>query len=119
MLGPVLFNINLIDFFLEFEDDSIKNYVDDTTRYFCAEDMSSVVTELQKIAKKNLRWCNNNNIQANSAKIHVLLSSNIQIIVPFDYVQITSSLSEKLLGTPFDLELKFEEHISKIYNMVN
>ena len=30
-----------------------------------------------------------------------------------------SSLSEKLLGISFDSELKFEEHISKICNIVN
>ena len=40
-------------------------------------------------------------------------------MVPFENVQITSSLTEKLLGTIFDSELKIEEHISKIYNIVN
>ena len=58
-------------------------------------------------------------MKANLGKNHVLLSSNILREVPFDNVQITSSLSEKLLGITFDSELKFEGHISKICNIVN
>ena len=33
MLGPLLFNINLIDLFLECEDDNISSYADGTTPY--------------------------------------------------------------------------------------
>ena len=58
-------------------------------------------------------------MEADPGKSHILLSSNMQRAVPFDNVQITSSLSEKLPGINFDLELKFEEHISKIYNTVD
>ena len=42
----LLFNINLIDLFLECEDDNVNSYADDTTIYSCAEDMSSVISEL-------------------------------------------------------------------------
>ena len=52
-------------------------------------------------------------------KSHVLLSPNIQKVVLFDNVHITSSLREKLLGVTFDPELRYEEHISKISNIVN
>ena len=119
MLGPLLFNIDLVDLFLECEVDNINSYVDDTTPYSFAENMSSVITKLQRIANKIFRWFENSHMKANPGKSHVLLSSNIQRVVPFDYVQITSILSEKLLGITFDLELKFEEHISKVCNVVN
>ena len=46
--------------------------------------------------------------------IALWLSSNIQRVVPFENVQITSSLSQEKKS-----ELKFEEHISKICNIVN
>ena len=52
VLGPLLFNIDLIDLFLECEDDNISSYADDTTPYSCAQDISSVISELQRIAKK-------------------------------------------------------------------
>ena len=119
VLGPLLFNIDLIDLFLECEDDNINSYADDTTPYSCAEDMSSVFTDLQRIANKIFRWFQNNHMKANPGKSRVLLTSNIQLVVPFDNVQITSSLSKKLLGITFDSELKFEEHVSKVCNIVN
>ena len=58
-------------------------------------------------------------MKANPGKSHVRLSSNIQRVVSFDNVQITSNLCEKLLGITFDSESKFKEHISKICNIVN
>ena len=36
ILGPLLFNINLIDLFYECEESSIASYADDTTPYSCA-----------------------------------------------------------------------------------
>ena len=54
MLGPLLFNIDLIDLFLECENDNISNYDDDTTTYSCAQDISSVISEFQRIAKQIL-----------------------------------------------------------------
>ena len=97
MFEHLLFNIDLTDLFLECEDD-----------YSCTEYMSSVINELQRIANKIFKWFENNHMKANPRKSLVLLSSNIQQVVPFDNVQITSSLSEKLLETTFDLDIKFE-----------
>ena len=54
VLGPLLFNIDLIDLLLECEDDNVSSYADDTTPYSCARDISSVISELQRIAKKVL-----------------------------------------------------------------
>ena len=50
--GPLLFIIDLIDLFLKCEDDNINSYADDTTLYYCVKDMSSVITELRRIAHK-------------------------------------------------------------------
>ena len=117
--GPLLFIIDLIDLFLECEDDNINSYADDTTPYCCAKDMSSVITKLRRNTLKIFKWLENNHMKANPGKKHVLLSSNTQLVAPFDIVEITSSLSQKLLGIIFDSELKFEEHISKMCNKVN
>ena len=54
MLGLLLFDFDLIDFFLESEDDNITSYADDTTPYSCAQDIPSVISELQRITKKFL-----------------------------------------------------------------
>ena len=52
VIGLLLFNIDLTDLFLECENDNISSYADDTTPYSCAQDISSVISELQRIAKK-------------------------------------------------------------------
>ena len=75
MLGPLLFNIDLIDLFLECEDDNITSYVDDTTLYSCVQDIF-VISELQRIAKTIFDWCKKNHMKANPGKCHVILSSN-------------------------------------------
>ena len=52
MLGLLLFNIDLMDLFLECVDDNNSSYADDTTSYSCAQDVSSVISELQRVTKK-------------------------------------------------------------------
>ena len=54
VLGSLLFNIDLIDLFLECEDDSITSYAYDTTPYFCAQDISSVISKSFKELLKNI-----------------------------------------------------------------
>ena len=51
--------------------------------------------------------------------MHVILSLNTQREIRFANASIASSPSEKLLGITLDSELKFEEHVNKICNIVN
>ena len=51
ILGPLLFNINMIDLFYECEENDIANYADDTTPYSCGTDIPTVISELQDILK--------------------------------------------------------------------
>ena len=45
VLGPLLFNIVLIDLFYECEESNIASYADDTTPYSCASDIQTVISE--------------------------------------------------------------------------
>ena len=67
----------------------------------------SVIIKVQGITKMFLRWHENNHMKVNPGKSHIVLSSNIQIIVPFDNVAIISSFTKNLIATTFNLELKF------------
>ena len=58
-------------------------------------------------------------MKANPGKCHVILSSITQREIRFANTSIASSPCEKLLGITLDSELKFEEHINKICNIVN
>ena len=44
ILGPLLFNIDLIYLFFECDDSEIASYADDTTPFSCADDIPSVIT---------------------------------------------------------------------------
>ena len=73
VLGPLQLNIDLIDLFLECEDNS---YADDTTPYIL----------VQKICLLSFE---NYNMKANPGKSHISLSFNTQPVVSFDNVQVT------------------------------
>ena len=54
ILGPLLFNIDLIDLFFICENDDIASYTDDTTPYTCARDKG--ISELQSTSEKLFNW---------------------------------------------------------------
>ena len=50
ILGPLLFNIDLIDLFYECEESNIATYADDITPCFCARDTQTVISKLKSLA---------------------------------------------------------------------
>ena len=118
-LGRLLFNINLIDMFYEYEDSEIENYSDDTAPYTCASNINTVISELQITASKLFTWFENSHINANPEKSHLFLSSKTPKKAYFDGALVESSSTEKLLGIQIDSDLTFDEHIFSICNKVD
>ena len=58
-------------------------------------------------------------MKANPENCHFILSWNTQREIRFANASIKSSTSEKLLGITLDSELKFEERINNIFNIVD
>ena len=54
ILGPLLFNIDLIDLLFECEESNIASYADDTTLYSCTRDTQTVISEQTLISLTNL-----------------------------------------------------------------
>ena len=75
VLGLLLFNIDLTDLFYEFEDSNIANYADDTIPYACRENIKVVISQLQSLAFRLLKWFENSHMKANPGKSHILLSN--------------------------------------------
>ena len=111
ILGPLLFNIDLIDLFRICWFWNCKLAVD-TAPYSCADDIPSVITQLQSTASKLFSWFANNNMKVNLGKCHILLSTKNVIDVHLEGACITSSSREELLGITRDL--KFDKHISDL-----
>ena len=114
VLGPLLFNIDMINLFYECEDSNVTSYTDDTTLYSCATDIPSVPLEAQASATKLFRWFKNNHLKANPRKSHILLSTNKLEIVSNDGIPLAASSHEKLLGLSIDSELRFENYIKEL-----
>ena len=114
ILGPLLFNIDLIYLFFDFDDSEIAGYADDTTPFSCAGDIPSVITQLQSTASKLFSWFTNNHMKVNPGKCHTLLSTKNTIDVPLEGACIMSSSCEKLLGMTIDSDLKFDKYISDL-----
>ena len=119
ILGPLLFNINMIDLFYECKENDIANYADDTTPYSCGTDIPTVISELQAISTKVFNWFGNNHMKANPGKCHLLRNTKRPEVVSIDGIQIKSSTEETLLGITIDLELNFDNHLSAICNKVS
>ena len=113
VLGPLLFNIDMINLFYECEDSTVASYADDTTPYSCATDIPSLPLEVQAPATKLFRWFKNNHLKAKPGKYHISLSINKLEIVSIDGVPLAASSHENLLGVTIDSELKFENHIKE------
>ena len=119
ILGPLLFNINMMDLFYECEENDIANYADDTTPYSWGNDISTVISELQAISTKVFNWFGNNHMKTNPDKCHLFLGTKSPEVVSTDGIQITSSTAETLLGITIDSQLNFENHPSAICNKVS
>ena len=97
ILGPLLFNIDLIDFFFECDDSEIASYADDTIPYSCADGVPSVITQLQSTASKLFSWLTNNHVKVNPGKFHFLLSTKNAIDVHLEGACIISSSLKNFL----------------------
>ena len=84
ILGPLLFNINMIDLFYECNENDITNYADDTTTYSCDIHIPTVISELQDISTKVFDWFGNDHMKANPGKCHLLLSTKGSEVVSID-----------------------------------
>ena len=76
ILGPLLFNIFLIDSFFIIEDTEIASYADDNTLYVISNNIDGIIKLLEEASEILFKWFNDNLMQINSDKCHLLVSSN-------------------------------------------
>ena len=119
ILGPLLFNIFLIDLFFIIEDTNIANYADDNTTYVSANNMGGVIISLEEASEILFKWLNDNLMKINADKCYLLVSINNTTKIKIGDFDITISNSEKLLGIKFDHKLLFNNHISELCKKAN
>ena len=61
ILGPLLFNIDLCDFYLENYSSDFANFADDTTPYECGHSFNEVINNIETTTEKVFEWLSFNN----------------------------------------------------------
>ena len=111
VLGPILFNIFLSDLFLFIKETEFTNYADDNTLYDAGNTIEDVILSLQESSKKLLKWFSDNQIQGNSGKCHLILSTSKPTKIRIGESLIENTNCEKLFGVKIDSKLSFDKHI--------
>ena len=114
ILGPLLFNIFLIDLFFIIQDTDIANYADGNTPYVIADNIDVVIKSLEEASEILFTSFNDNLMRINADKCHLLISTNNTVKIKIGNFDITNIKSEKLLGVKFDHKLSLDDHISEL-----
>ena len=114
ILGPLLFNIFLIDLFFIIKDTDVASYADDNTPYVSIDNIGRVIKSLEETSEILFKWFNDNLMKINPDKCHLLVSANNTGKIKIGNFDITNSKSEKLFGVRFDHKLSLDDHISEL-----
>ena len=114
ILGPLIFNIDLCDISFTLNNHEIASYANDNTPYVTCDTIEPMIALLEKIAKEIFKWFEDNEMQGNTDKCHVLLGTSQKMHVNIGTSQIENSTYEKLLGVNIDSKLSFEKHLNII-----
>lgn len=117
ILGPLLFNIFINDFYYCFTSANLHGFADDNTLSASAkniDDLKLILTEESKVA---INWLKANDMLANPSKFQSIFltksKEHIKTTLVIDDKIIESKSTVELLGVEIDDKLKFESHISK------
>ena len=119
IVGPILFNAFLNDFFYDIENASVHNFADDNTLSCFAKTVKDLINVLKEESEVAINWFSSNKMIVNPDKFKsVILTKNKSDDVPTglsigtDIVSIEKSV--KLLGIHLDNRLNFNLHINTI-----
>ena len=116
VLGPLLFNVFINDFFYLVKDTEICNYGDDTTIFAYGSDKCSILQSLEEDTSLLSLWLENNYMKMNEDKSHLLVfgSKGEEVSVNISGPLIQESDEKKLLRVTLDRRLNFKNHVSSL-----
>ena len=94
VLGALLSNIFLCDFFFIMNDVDFASYADDNTPFFVGNDLDEVIFNLQSASKTLFQWFADNQMKANPDKCHFTCSSILKMSIIIENRQIHNSTCE-------------------------
>ena len=112
--GPLLFNIDLCDLFLEDYNSDFANFANDTTPYKHGPKLNEVMNNLETAIEKMFESSSFNNFKANVSKCHLHYSPYQLVPVNIKGSVIETSNCKKLLGIYIDSNFSSQYHINRI-----
>ena len=96
---PLSFNIFLAERFFIISNINIASYADDNTPYIAVDYIDDLIKSLEEASTALFQWFDDNLLNINPDKFHLLIGSNGNITVKIGEYEIENSECEKLLGT--------------------
>ena len=122
ILGPLLFNTFINDFFLFIEKTNICNFADDNTIYSCNNNLQTVLKNLKHDMIHASKWFKVNSVKANPKKFQFMIlgkGTRQTIILNINNIKIRESQNVDLLGLTIDNRLTFNDHINILCRRAN
>ena len=102
ILGPILFNIFLGDLLLVISDTDFSSYANDNTIYDSGNSIDEVILSLKVSAEKLFQWFSNNQMNGNTDKYHLTVSTDEPIEIRVGESLIKSNNCEKPFSVKID-----------------
>ena len=122
VLGPLLFNIFINDFFYATEHSHVCNFADDNTVFACGEILDEVAKCIENDMRMAMNWFKLNEMVANSEKFQLIFigkeeDHETSIGINDDVIKMSDTVI--LLGVTIDSKLRFNEHVKIICQKTN
>ena len=122
ILGPLLFNIFINDFFLFIGKTNICNFAEDNTIYNCNNNLQTVLKNLKHDMINASKWFKVDLVKANPKEFQFMIlgkGTRQTKILNIDNIKIRESQNIELLGLTIDNRLTFKEHINMLCRRAN
>ena len=122
VLGPLIFNIFMNDFFLFIEHSLVCNFADDTSLYAFGTSIDIIAAKLEHDMESAIAWFDNNSLVPNPDKFKFMIlgtqrKSNLCLQINDNYILSTTNIT--LLGINIDWKLNFNDHVKGLCAKAN
>ena len=117
VLGPLLFNIFINDFFYFIQEANVCNFADDNSLYTSGKTVEEVACKLEREMKIAMQWFKDNSMAANPKKFQLMFLGTKSIVrkcLNINGNKCVSTTSVLLLGINIDWKLTLNKHVDVI-----